>query len=322
MKSLAVLLLLAGAAHADTPVQRPEAIDLDHDMTPPGRAEFGFDGGGDVATYAFGVQLGYLDRPMRIHTVELETFPVERRETVWLGGALSLGPSVVVDARLPLSHQIGARYQGFGDDRALDHWVAGDLAIGARLRVFQGRRIGAFFRGNLTVGTGNDREFAGEARYTGSWLLIGRARLPAGIVVAATGGIRLRGAEVQVADRLVGDEVLGGVGATLPLPAIHGLYCDANDVRLAVEVVGALGDDVAKKRGPSPAEARIGILSKPRDWFAVAFRVGTHLDDQIGAPRFRAMLELVYQGPPVVEHHSEAPVPVDDEPGEGDDSDD
>ena len=168
------------------------------------------------------------------------------------------------------------------------------------------------------MGTGNDREFAGEARYTGSWLLIGRARLPAGIVVAATGGIRLRGAEVQVADRLVGDEVLGGLGATLPLPAIRGLYCDANDVRLAVEVVGALGDDVAKKRGPSPAEARIGIVSRPRDWFAVAFRVGTHLDDQIGAPRFRAMLELVFQGSPVVDHRSEAPV----EQGRDDDEDD
>src|SRR6185312_6561361 len=198
------------------------------------RAEFGFDGGGDVATFALSLQLGYLDRPMRIHTVELETFPVEHRETVWLGGALALGPSVVVDARMPLSHQTGARYQGFGDDRPLDRWVADDLSVGARLRVFAGSRLGAFLRGNVTFGTGNDREFAGEARYTASWLLIGRAKLPAGIVLAATGGIRLRGAEVQVADRLVGDEVLGGVGATLPLPAIRGLYCDANDVRLAV----------------------------------------------------------------------------------------
>jgi len=78
-------------------------------------------------------------------------------------------------------------------------------------------------------------------------------------------------------------------------------------------VLGALGDDVAKKRGPSPAEARIGILSKPRDWFSVALRVGTHLDDQIGAPRLRAMLELVYTGPKVVEHHDESPVEEDDD---------
>ena len=107
--------------------------------------------------------------------------------------------------------------------------------------------------------------------------------------------------------------------STLPLPAIRGLYCDANDVRLEAEVVGALGDDVAKKRGPSPVEARIGILSRPRDYLAVAFRVGTHLDDQIGAPRFRAMLELVFQGAPVVEHRSEAPI---EEPVDEEDSDD
>jgi len=308
MKAAAALLLVAGAASAGTPINRPEAIDVDHDMTPPGRAEFGFDGGGDVGAYALSLQLGYLDRPMRVHTTELETFPVERRETVWLGGALSLGPSVVVDARLPLSHQTGARWQGFGDDRPLDRWVAGDLGLGARIRVVHRDRFSAFFRGALTFGTGNDHEFAGEARYTGSWLLIGRAALPHGIVVAATGGIRLRGAEVQVADRLVGDELLGGVGATLPLPAVHGLWCDANQVRLAAELVGALGDDVAHKRGPSPAEARVGLVSRPRPWLAVAFRIGTHVDDQIGAPRFRAMLELAYEGPPVVEHHEELPV--------------
>jgi hypothetical protein len=55
------------------------------------------------------------------------------------------------------------------------------------------------------------------------------------------------------------------------------------------------------------------VLAHPRSWLAVAVRVGTHLDDQIGAPRFRAMLELVYQGPPVVEHHVEVPVSSDEE---------
>jgi hypothetical protein len=76
-------------------------------------------------------------------------------------------------------------------------------------------------------------------------------------------------------------------------------------LRVEGELVGVLGDDVAHERGPSPAEARVGVLAHPRSWLAVAVRVGTHLDDQIGAPRFRAMLELVYQGPPVVEHHVE-----------------
>ncbi len=306
MKLAVALLLAAGAAQAGTPVNRPEAIDLDRDMTPPGRAELGFDGGGDVPTYALSLQTQFLERPMRIHTVDRETFPVERRETAWLGGALAVG-SLVFDERLPLSHQVGARYAGFGDDRPLDHWVAGDLALGARVRVFRGDRLRAFLRMGATFGTGNDYQFAGEARYTLSWLLIARAQLPHDIVVAATGGIRLRGAEVQVADRLVGDEVLGGIGATVPIPGC---------LRLEGELVGALGDDVAKKRGPSPAEARIGVLAHPRDTFAFAVRIGTHIDDQIGAPTFRAMLELIYTGPPVVEHRSEAPVEDDDDESE------
>ena len=295
MRLALALVLVASVAQAET-INRPEAIDVDHDMTPPGRAEFGFDGGGDVGTYALSLQLGFLDRPMRVHTVDLETYPVEHRETVWLGGALSLGPSVVVDARMPLSHQTGTRWQGWGDERPLDRWVADDLALGVRVRVVHRDRFAAFFRGALTFGTGNDHQFAGEGRYTGSWLLIGRAILPHDIIVAATGGIRLRGAEVQVADRLVGDELLGGVGVAVPVPGC---------LHVTGELVGALGDDVAHKRGPSPAEARIGVFARPRSWLAVAFRIGTHLDDQIGAPRFRAMLELVYTGPPVVEHPTE-----------------
>jgi hypothetical protein len=305
MKLVVALLLVAGAARAGT-VHRPEAIDLDTDMTPPGRAELGFDGGGDVGAYALSLQLGFLDRPMRVHTVDRVTYPVEHRETVWLGGALSLGSSVVVDARMPLSHQTGDRWQSWGDERPLDRWVANDLDVGARIRVVHGARFSAFFRGGLTFGTGNDHQFAGDARYSASWLLIGRANLPGGIVLAATGGVRLRGAEVQVADRLVGDELLGAIGASVPVPGC---------LRVTGELVGVLGDDVAHQRGPSPAEARVGVLAHPRSWLAVALRVGTHVDDQIGAPRLRAMLELVYQGPPVVEHHAET---FDDE----EDSDD
>lgn len=306
MKPALALLLVAGAARAGTPVERPEAIDLDRDLTPPGRAEFGFDGGGDVGAYALSLQLGYLDRPMRVHTVDRESYPVEHRETVWLGGALSLGPSVVLDARLPLSHQVGDRWRGWGDERPLDRWVAGDLGVGARVRVVHGTRFAAFFRGALTFGTGNDHQFAGEARYTASWLLIGRATLPGGVVLAATGGVRLRGAEVQVADRLVGDELLAGVGASVPIPGC---------LHVTGELVGALGDDVAHHRGPSPAEARIGLLARPRSYLAVALRVGTHVDDQIGAPRLRAMLELVYTGPAVAERPAA-------EPGEDDEGDD
>jgi hypothetical protein len=300
MKSFAALLFLVTvttAAHADTPVLRPEAFEVDRDATPPGQAELGFDGGGELpGRWAASVQLGYLDRPMRLHTTEIKTFPVERRETLALGGAVAIGTAIVLDARMPLSHQVGDRMQGLGDERPLDHWVPGDLSAGLRIHVAQRRHAGLFVRGQLTLPTGDDHDYAGEDRFTASWLLIGRFTLPHGIVIAGTAGVRFRGSEVQVADRLLGDELVGGIGATFALPAVCGLWCDANQVRLTAEVVGVLGNDVGDKRGPSPVEARVGMISRIRPWLAVAGRIGRGLDDQIGAPRFRGMLELVYSG--------------------------
>lgn len=306
---IAVVAALAANAHAGDPVDRPQAFEVDRESPPPGRAELSFDGGGPIGpltadsgvapsslSWAFGVQLGYLEQPMTLATPRLEIVPVARRQTVALGGAIAIAPAVVVDARFPMSHQTGERLQGLGDRRPLDRWVLGDLGLGARLRLVEREHYAAFVRGQLTFGTGDDRDFAGEARYTAAWMLIGRVMLAPGAVIAATAGVRFRGAEVIVGDRLLGDELFGAIGATYPLPAIRGLYCDANHVRITGELVGVLGNDVADQRGASPVEARFGLIGRIRPWLAVAARVGTGLDDQIGAPRFRAMLELDYTG--------------------------
>ena len=298
MTRLAILLVvaLASVAHADEPVSRPEAFEVEREAPPPGQAELGFDGGAPVGPWAASIQLGYLDRPFRLHTTEVKIFPVNHRETVALGGAISIGPSIVVDARLPLAHQVGDRMRGLGDDRPLDRWVPGDLGIGMRLRLSRGERASMFVRGVLTLGTGDDHDFAGEARFTAAWMLIGRFTLPAGFVIAGTGGVRFRGAEVVVADRLLGDELFGGVGVTYALPAVRGLYCEANHVRVTAELVGVLGNNIGDKLGPSPAEGRIGVISQIRPWFAVAVRAGKGIGDQVGSPRFRGLLELVYTG--------------------------
>ncbi len=296
MRALAAVALLAGAAHAEAPIHRPEAFEIDRDAPPPGQAEFSFDGGAPVGTWAVSAQLGYLDRPMRLHTTKLVTFPLERRQTLALGAALAIGPAILVDVRMPIAHQTGERYQRLGDDQPLDRWVAGDLGIGARLRLVGRERYAVFARGQLTFGTGNDYQLAGEANYTAAWMLIGRVMLPQGVVVAATGGVRFRGAEVEVADRLLGDELFGAVGASYQLPAISGLYCDANHVRLTGELVGVLGNDVGDRRGASPAEVRAGVVGDVRPWLGLAVRAGKGIDDQIGAPRFRALVEVVYRG--------------------------
>jgi hypothetical protein len=295
---VALTLLGSGAraVRADEPLDRPEAFEPDREAPPPGQAEFSFDGGAPVDGWALGAQLGYLDRPFRLHTVRVKIFPVNRRETLALGGSLALGPAILIDARMPFVHQTGDRFQGLGDDRPLDANVLGDLGLGGRLRLVERDLYSAFVRLHLTLPTGDDFDFAGEASFTAAWMLIGRLTLPEGIVVAATAGVRFRGREVIVADRLLGDELFAALGATYHLPAIRGLYCDENEVRLTAELHGVLGNDVGDREGSSPAEARIGVVSKIRPWLAVAVRLGKGIGDQIGAPRLRGMIEVAYIG--------------------------
>jgi hypothetical protein len=66
--ALALLAIRSAAAHADTPIVRPEGIEVDRDTTPPGQAELSFDGGAPIGTWALGVTLGYIARPIRFHT--------------------------------------------------------------------------------------------------------------------------------------------------------------------------------------------------------------------------------------------------------------
>lgn len=297
---LALIMLVAtvALADADTPAEHPGAFEVDREVPPPGQAELSFDGGAPlVGDWAASVQLGYLDRPFRLHTSEVKIFPVEHRQTLALGGAMALGERALVDVRLPLAHQVGDRMRGLGDDRPLDRWVIGDVTVGARVRLSTRDGAAVFVRGVITVPTGDDFDYAGEARYTAAWMLIGRFTLPAGFVAAATAGVRFRGREVIVADRMLSDELFGGVGVTYALPAIRGLYCGANQVRLTGELVGVLGNDVGDRAGASPVEARIGVISRIRPWLAVAARLGKGIGDQVGNPRFRGLLELVFTGP-------------------------
>ena len=83
----------------------------------------------------------------------------------------------------------------------------------------------------------------------------------------------------------------------MPLPPVRPVWCEANRVRAVVEVAGALGDDVGIGKGPSPLEARAGMVVMPRPdlvGLTVGVRAATALVDEIGAPRLRATLELTY----------------------------
>lgn len=294
-RTLILVAVLASPARANTPLARPEAIEVDRDTTPPGQAEMGFDSGAASGDYAFGITLTELERPLRLRTGELVTSPVKRRETASLGGAIALGDDVIVDAKLPLSHQVGRRYQLLGDARSLDPWVPNDLQLGARVHVMTRGPIAVFVRGNVTLPTGDDYDFAGDARWSAAWSGIARITLAHDITLAATGGIRIRGAEVRIADLIIGDELFWAAGATVGIPPVGALWCSASQFELEAELVGVVSDRVDHVRGPSPIEGRVGLVGRIRPQYAIAARIGTHLDDELGAPAFRATVDLVFQ---------------------------
>ncbi len=301
MRVALVVLLAVGTARADVPINRPSAIDIERDTTPPGRPELGFDGGAPLdGGWALSLQLGWIERPLVFTTPDGESFPVARRQTLFLGGAIALGPSAVVDVRLPIAHQTGDRLVlagGQGAQGALDRWVLGDLHLALRARVVGRPGFSVFARGEVGFPSGNEDHFAGDSGWNLAWSLIGRFGLPAGISLAAAGGIRLRGDEVRVADRIQSNELFANAGIVVPIPPIRPLWCVREQVKLSAEVASVLGDNVAGAKGPSPIEARIGLVTHPRDNVTLGFRLGAGLvGDEIGAPRWRALVELTLWG--------------------------
>jgi hypothetical protein len=220
----------------------------------------------------------------------------------------------VIDGVLRASRQVGDRLSAAGNPAHLARTVIHDLQLGGRIRIAGDGDRAALLRAELTLPTGDDAQFAGDAAWTLAWSLIGRIALPRDIAVAATAGIRLHGAEVAVGDRVVGDELFAAAGATVPLPAL-GLAA-ADRLALTAELRGALGDRVGGSSGPSPAEARLGVRVEALPALTVAVHAGVGLDDQIGAPRLRLLLEAAWT--PRVPHVPPAsqPPPPDDDPDE------
>lgn len=309
----------ARPARADMPRDTPTAIEVDRDAAPGGRVGLGFDSGEPVDAWGASLALGWLDRPIALPAGAFgsgspASEPVRRRETLALGAALALGDRVVVDGVLRASHQVGDRLTAGGNPTRLARYVFHDLQLGGRIRLAGDRDRAALLRAELTLPTGDDAQFAGDAAWTLAWSLIGRMALPRDIAIAATAGIRLHGAEVAVGDQLVGDELFAAAGATVPLPAL-GLAADR--VALTAELRGALGDRVGGSSGPSPAEARIGVRFQALPALTIAAHAGVGLDDQIGAPRLRALLEAAWT-PRVPRSEPAAPPPA---PAPDDDSD-
>lgn len=308
------------------PRDTPTAIEVDRDAAPAGRVGFGFDGGEPVDAWGASISAGWIERPIHLGAGTFgggspDTQPVRRRETLSLGGALALGDSVVIDLAIRASHQVGDRLRAAGNPEGLGRYVLHDVRFGGRIRVAGNRERAALLRAELTLPSGAADQFAGDARWTAAWSLIGRATLPHDLVIAATAGVRLHGAEVVVGDRLIGDALFAAAGVAVPLPSAGPLRGLAGPVTLTGELLGSLGDHVGKLSGPDPLEARLGVLVQPLAELAVGVHAGFGLDDQIGAPRFRALVELAWT-PRVAPRSAPATVaPPGDEPSDDPDDD-
>lgn len=313
-------------ARADMPRDTPTGIEVDRDAAPAGRVGFGFDGGEPVDAWGVSISAGWIERPIYLGAGTFgggspATQPVRRRETLSLGGALALGDSVVVDLGLRASQQVGDRLRAAGNPEGLARYVLHDVRVGGRIRVVGDRDRAALLRAEFTLPSGDAAQFAGDARWTAAWSLIGRATLPHDLVIAATAGIRLHGAEVAVGDRLIGDELFAAAGVAVPLPSVGPLRRLAAPVQLTGELLGSLGDHVGELSGPSPLEARLGVIVQPLAELTVGAHAGFGLDDQIGAPRFRALVELAWT-PRVAPRSAPAAPPAAPSEGTDDEQDD
>lgn len=290
-----------GSARAELPRDTPTAVEVDRDAAPGGRIGLGFDSGEPVDAWGASLAIGWIERPIALPAGAFgggspASEPVRRRETLALGGALAIGDRIVADAVLRASHQIGDRLTAAGNPARLARYVLHDLRLGARVHVVGDADRAALIRGELTVPTGDDGEFAGDAAWTAAWSLIGRIRVAGEVGLAATAGIRLHGSEVAIGDRLIGDELFAAIGGKLPLAALGAGGGGDVAARIAVtgELRAALGDDVGAESGPDPVEARIGAIVRALPELTVAARVGFGLTEEIGAPRFRAVIELAW----------------------------
>jgi hypothetical protein len=308
-------LALAGLAaqprrsHADTPRVTPAAIEIDRDSSPAGRVALGFDAGEPVGAWGASLAVSWLERPIRLAAGALgdgapASQPVRRRETVTLGGAVALGAAVVLDAAVRASHQVGDRLRAVGDPEPLAATVFHDVRLAARIRVAGDGDRAALLRTELTLPTGDADQLSGEPRWTAAWSLIGRATLSGGVVGAATAGIRLRGAEVAVGDRVVGNEMFAAAGVVVPVASPGVVVTGA--------LLGALGDRVAMRRGPNPFELQLGAAVQPLDNLRVGVQLGLGLGDQLGAPGLRALVVVAWAPPAAAA--APAPAVLDDEP--------
>jgi hypothetical protein len=292
----------AATARADTPTDAPTATDVERWTASATSWWAGLEDPRVVGLghLAFGLTASGITQPIRLTSATGEDLgaPVSRRLALLASAAYGVTDSVEIDASFPIYLQDGDRLEAVGDPRGLRAVTRGDLRLGGKFQVVDRAVLRAGFAADVVLPTGDDLHYAGEASWVLHWRALAALELgPIGIAFAA--GVRIRGEEVLLAaGQVAGNEVVGGVALAYRLPPISGVICDWTQLRLIAEVDGVVGDTVGEVRGPSPFEARVGIRGRIWRGWTIGVVGGRGLTDEVGAPRWRGVLEVSWRDEP------------------------
>ncbi|MBK9037151.1 MAG: hypothetical protein IPL61_38890 [Myxococcales bacterium] len=306
------LAIASGVAHAQVAVASKPAFSVERFMPAPGSALWIGLEDPDVPAAGRWVVTGstwIASRPIVLRSLATgaeERAPVRLRWGQELAIARGLGGRYLVGLALPTALQWGDRLTGIGlSETPLQRAVAGDVRLHGRARIVGepgALGLAAGVAVALTIPTGDDGDFAGEAGPVLAWGLRAGYRTPR-FALTGGAGLRLRTEEVVLLSpaRPHGNELVGSLGAAARFGALGRQFGGADRAWVLAELEAALGDDAGTgARGPSPAEARLGLRVDVAHCWSVAVAAGGGLTSaEIGSPGYRLIAQVTFHQDPI-----------------------
>ena len=310
--ALALAAVGARPAAAQVTAHAKPAFSVERFLPAPGALTFLGVEEADVlpaGRWAMALSAWRADRPIVLRDLDTGTVAIAPVRVRWgqeLAIARGLGARYQVGVAVPFAEQWGARLQGIGlADKELQHLVLGDVRLHGRVRLVGAPGedgLAVALAAALVVPTGDDGDFAGEESWSATW----GVRLGwrgDGLELAGGAGVRVRTEEVVLLSpaRPHGNELLASGGAAVRLSALGEALGGPGRVWALAEVEAAIGDDSGKgARGPSPAEARVGVrVLVDHCWSAAVAAGGGFTPDEIGSPAWRVIGQLAFHQAPV-----------------------
>ena len=306
---LAVALLMPGLAHAQQSAQpaaeaRLPELQLELFRPATGPTDYYNVYSSAVAPHLawdFGAWLDYADDPLQVPSYGQQFNPVvDAQTTLSLMGNVGLFDRFEVGVLLPVTlYQSSRSLEPIDlnspptDRDELASWGINDIRLSAKYQILDLLRddfgLGVVLAGYIP--TGLDQRLGGDAGFGADAIVAGEYWLVRGIRVAANLGYRYRHASQEFRDSTIGDAVLWGLAANVPL------FISTLDAVLEIDGAVGLSEDPPGRggiqAGEVPAELRIGArYALNRDW-TLSGGFGSGLNDEaVGTPDLRVFLSI------------------------------